>query len=69
MSEVFGAKLLGVAAAIFVVLATLWMFYDMRMLGLSEALVGLVSSIVVGALAFAILVKLNYREFPEENNT
>ena len=64
MGEAFGAKLLAVAAAIFVALATLWMFFDMRMVSLFWASVRVVSSIVVGALAFAILVKLNYRDFP-----
>ena len=69
MSEVFEAKIVGVAAAIFLVVVTIWVLHSHYILSLFEAVVGVASSIIVAAFIITRLVKSNYPDFLEENNT
>jgi hypothetical protein len=68
MSEVFDAKLVGVAAAIFLVAVTFWVLYSHYIVNLFEAAIGVASSIIIGAFIITRLIKSNYPDFLEENN-
>jgi len=68
MSEVFEAKLMGVIAAIFLVVVTIWVLHSHYILSLFEAVLGVASSITVVALLITRLIKSNYHDLPEENN-
>ena len=68
MSEVFEAKLMGVAAAIFLVVVTIWVLHSHYIVNLFEATIGVASSIIVVAFRITRLIKSNYPDIPEENN-
>jgi len=70
MSEAFEAKIVGVVAAIFLIMVTVWVLYGNYMLSLFEAMLGVASSIIVAAFIITRLIKTNYTDdFLEENNT
>jgi hypothetical protein len=68
MSEVFDAKLMGVIAAIFLVVVTIWVLHSHYILSLFEAVLGVASLITVVAFIITRLIKSNYPDLPEENN-
>jgi hypothetical protein len=70
MSEAFEAEMVGVAAAIFLAMVTIWVLYSNYVLSLFEAAFGVASSLIVAAFIFTRLIKANYNDdFLEENNT
>jgi hypothetical protein len=68
MSEVFDAKLMGVIAALFLVVVTIWVIHSHYIVSLFEAALGAASSIIVAAFIITRLIKSNYPDIPEENN-
>jgi hypothetical protein len=54
MSEAFEAKLVGVAAAIFLIVVTIWVLRSHYILSLFEAVLGVASSIIVAAFIIQI---------------
>jgi hypothetical protein len=68
MSEVFAVKMAGVAAAVFLIMVTIWVLYSHYILGSFEAALGAASSIIVAGFIITRLIKSNYKDFLEENN-
>ena len=68
MSEEFEAKVVGVAASIFLIVVIIWVLHSHYILGSFEAVLGVASSIIVAAFITTRLIKSNYDVFLEENS-
>ncbi len=68
MSEILGVRVFGIATAVFLATLTVWLLSSLYILSIFEATFGTTISIVAGVLIISQLVKLSYRDFPEENN-
>lgn len=66
MSELFGVKVMGVVAAAFLSLVTIYLLSSLYFLSLFEALLGVALIIIFAALIINLLIKSEYKGSIEE---
>jgi heme/copper-type cytochrome/quinol oxidase subunit 4 len=69
MSGAFEAKMLGLVAAIFLTAVTIWVLYRHSFIDLFEVALTAASAIIIAALISIRMIKSNYTDVLEENNT
>ncbi len=69
MSEIFGAKVVGVVAATFLSVVTIYLLSSLYVLSLFEAVLGVASTMVFAALIINRLVKSEYKGSIEEDSS
>lgn len=67
MSELFGVKVMGVVAATFLSLVTIYLLSSLYFLSLFEALLGVALIIIFAALIINLLIKSEYKGSIEES--
>ncbi len=67
MSELFGVKVMGVLAATFLSVVTIYLLSSLYFLSLFEAVIGVASIIIFAALIINLLIKSEYNGSIEES--